>query len=78
MDNKDLTAFRKMVGLSQNGMADMLGYGRRQYQQMERGASEIRNSVGLACAAYALGLRYYDGPVVQEVWRERTRRTKKK
>lgn len=78
MDNKELTAFRKMVGLSQNGMADMLGYGRRQYQQMERGASEIRNSVGLACAAYALGLRTYDGPAVQEYWQERKRRDKRK
>lgn len=75
MDAAELRAFRKMVCLSQSGMADMLGYGRRQYQMMERGTSEIRNSVGLACAAYALGIQNYDGPTAQAQWMRRKERS---
>lgn len=71
MDADDLKAFRKMVGLSQSGMAEMLGYGRRNYQLMERGMAEIRNSVGLACAAYALGIQQYDGPTATAQWMRR-------
>lgn len=71
MDSQELKAFRKMVGLSQSDMAEMLGYGRRNYQLMERGMAEIRNSVGLACAAYALGIQYYDGPTARAQWMRR-------
>lgn len=71
MNHTELKAFRKMVGLSQSDMADMLGYGRRNYQLMERGMAEIRNSVGLACAAYALGITSYDGPTAQDYWKRR-------
>lgn len=71
MNNEELKAFRKMVGLSQSDMAEMLGYGRRNYQLMERGMAEIRNSVGLACAAYALGIQQYDGPTAQAQWLRR-------
>lgn len=71
MDADDLKAFRKMVGLSQSQMADMLGYGRRNYQLMERGMAEIRNSVGLACAAFALGIIRYDGPTAAAQYERR-------
>jgi len=69
MKGHDLKAFRKMVCLSQSGMADVLGYGRRNYQMMERGEAEIRNSVGLACAAYAMGIVQYDGPLAMVSWK---------
>lgn len=65
MNAEELKSFRRMVGLSQSDMAEILGYGRRNYQLMERGMAEIRNSVGLACAAYALGIAAYDGPTAQ-------------
>jgi len=68
MNATELKQFRKMVGISQGDMADVLGYGRRHYQMMERGMSEIRNGVGLMCAAYALGIREYDGPTAQAQW----------
>lgn len=71
MDSQELKAFRKMVGLSQSDMAEMLGYGRRNYQLMERGMAEIRNSVGLACAAFALGIQHYDGPTAKAQWMRR-------
>lgn len=68
MTPEQLKAFRKMVGLSQSGMATMLGYGRRNVQLMETGKAEIRPCVDLACVAYALGIRKYDGPTAQEYW----------
>ena len=68
MNGSELKAFRKMVGLSQNDMAETLGYGRRNYQLMERNMAEIRPCVDLACAAYALGIRHYDGPTVKAHW----------
>lgn len=74
MDNKELKAFRLMVGLSQPLMADMLGYGLRNYQEMERGVTPIRHAVDLACAAYALGIRAYDGPTVQAQWEKNKKR----
>jgi DNA-binding XRE family transcriptional regulator len=74
MNGPELKAFRKMVGLSQSDMADMLGYGRRNYQLMERGQAEIRNSVGLACAAYALGIQQYDGPTAKAQWMRRNQK----
>lgn len=77
MNGTELKQFRKMVGLSQNDMAEMLGYGRRNYQMMERDMAEIRNGVGLACAAYALGIREYDGPTAQAQWERRTQRSGK-
>lgn len=74
MNGPELKAFRKMVGLSQFDMADMLGYRRRNYQLMERGQAEIRNSVGLACAAYALGIQQYDGPTAKAQWMRRNQK----
>ena len=74
MDGKELKAFRKMVGLSQNDMADVLGFGRRHYQMMERDMAEIRNCVPLACAAYALGILEYDGPTAKAQWMRRNER----
>lgn len=71
MQPDELKAFRKMVCLSQGDMAAMLGYGRRQYQLMERGMGEIRNCVDLACAAYAMGIIKYDGPQIREQWEGR-------
>ncbi len=71
MTNEELKAFRRMVGKSQQDMAELLGYGRRVYQMMERGQAEIRNGVGLACAAYALGIVQYDGPTAQAQWHRR-------
>lgn len=71
MDAGELKAFRKMVGLSQTAMADMLGYSLRNYQFMERGGAEIRPSIGLACAAYALGIIRYDGPTAEVQWQRR-------
>lgn len=67
MDKHQLKDWRHMVGLSQQKAADILGYGRRNYQMMERGTAEIRTSVALACAAYALGIRNYGRPDVVEV-----------
>lgn len=71
MDAAELKNFRKMVNLSQQQMADMLGYCRRNYMMMERGDILIRNCVKLACAAYALGIEQYDGPTVQRDWTRR-------
>jgi transcriptional regulator with XRE-family HTH domain len=71
MTGPELKAFRKMVGRSQSSMAEILGYGRRQYQMMERGIAEIRHSVDLACAAYALGIHEYHGPTAQAQWKRR-------
>lgn len=71
MNCDDLKNFRRMVGLSQGDMAEMLGYGRRNYQLMERGIAEIRNSVGLACAAFALGIESYDGPTAAQHYERR-------
>ena len=65
MNGDQLKAFREMVGLSQQDMADQLGYGRRNYQLMETGETPVRNSVALACAAFALGIREYDGPAIK-------------
>ena len=75
MDSEELKNFRKMVGLSQRRMAkEVLGYGVRNYQMMERGSTEIRNCVPLACAAYALGIEQYDGPTAQRAWKRSKRR----
>lgn len=71
MKGRELKAFRKMVGLSQSDMAEVLGYGRRMYQLMERDMAEIRRSVDLACAAYALGIQHYDGPTAKAHWERR-------
>lgn len=71
MKGSELKDFRKMVGLSQADMAEVLGYGRRQYQLMERDLAEIRGSVDLACAAYALGIREYHGPTAKAQWMRR-------
>lgn len=57
-----LKAWRSMVGLSQVDAGNVLGYERRQIQKMERDPLPLRNCVALACAAYALGIRSYDGP----------------
>lgn len=71
MTGAELKAFRKMVGLSQSQMATMLGYGKRAYQMMERDMVEIRHGVGLACAAFALGIRDYNGPQVEQEYLKR-------
>lgn len=63
MDNEELKTFREMMHLSQDAMADLLGYSRRNYQLMEDGTLKIRNSIGLACSAIALGIKQYNGPV---------------
>ena len=67
MIGDELKAWRKMVGLSQQSAADVLGFGRRQYCNMENGFHDIRPCVDLACAAYALGIREYNGPAVAAV-----------
>jgi len=67
----ELKSFRNMVGNSQDQMAQALGYSRRNYQLMERSKSAVRKSVALACAAYALGIREYDGPTVRAQWLRR-------
>lgn len=65
MDKNDLKNWRKMVMLSQPKAAEVLGFGVRQYKNMERGIADIRECIPLACAAYALGIREYDGPSLQ-------------
>ena len=62
MNGEQLKAWRKMVQLSQQAAADVLGYGRRHYQKMERDQAQIRAGDRLACAAYAMGVRDYAGP----------------
>lgn len=71
MDHTDLIAFREMVGLSQSKMSKALGYSIRQYQKMEADEVEIKHCVGMACAAYALGIREYNGPSVRMAWNKR-------
>ena len=79
MNGPELKTFRKMVGLSQGDMADVLGYGRRNYQLMERDKEEIRPGIGLACAAYAMGIVRYDGPQAAQQWeRMKQQRAKEK
>ena len=68
MNGDELKSFRNMVGLSQDQMATQLGYSRRNYQFMERSVNAVRKSVSLACAAYALGIREYDGPTARAQW----------
>jgi transcriptional regulator with XRE-family HTH domain len=77
MKSEELINFRLMVGLSQPKMATALGYSLRSYQNFESGATEIRNGVGLACAAYALGIREYDGPRAVEDWQKTKQKGKK-
>lgn len=77
MNGEQLTKFRDMVGLSQQAMADVLGYSRRQYQLMETDKQTARPAIGLACAAYALGIREYDGPAVKAIWDRRMKETKR-
>jgi transcriptional regulator with XRE-family HTH domain len=74
MTGDELIAWRKMVKLSQQQAADVHGYGRRHYRSMERGVAEIRAGVDLACAAYALGIRDYDGPSLQAQMEQNTRK----
>ena len=64
MTGDELKAWRTMVKLSQEAAATVLGYNRRHYQRMENGLDEIRDGVALGCAAYALGIRRYDGPAL--------------
>jgi transcriptional regulator with XRE-family HTH domain len=66
MNSAELKEFRKMMQFSQAQMADKLGYARRQYQLMEQGKADIRPCVGLACAAMALGIQEYNGPIKDE------------
>ncbi len=74
MTPHELKAFRKMVKRSQVQMAGVLGFSIRAYQLMESGDGEIRPCVGLACAAYALGIREYDGPTVAAQWEQNRER----
>ncbi len=71
MNSTDLKSFRKMVRLSQQQLATLLGYSRRNYQKMENGEYKIRNSVKLACAAHALGIEHYDGPTAKRDYQRR-------
>ena len=68
MNGDQLKQFRIMVGLSQPKMAEVLGYKLRQYQKMEDNTADIRDGIGLACAAYALGITEYDGPMVEQLY----------
>lgn len=77
MDGKQLKAFREMMGLKQEELADLLGYTRRQYQKLEQGEIEIRGAVRLACAALALGIYEYDGPMAEYYMSRRITRRKK-
>lgn len=55
MNGYGLRRWREFMGLSQAQAADIIGYGRREYQNKENG-SPLRNFVGMACAAHALGM----------------------
>lgn len=71
MNGEQLKQFRNMVNLSQDAFARHFGYSRRQVQLMEADKQAVRRSLALACAAYALGIREYDGPAAAASWRKR-------
>lgn len=71
MTKEELIAFRNMIGYSQQDLANALGYCLRNIQKMEDGTYKIRNSVGLSCAALALGILQYDGPQAAMYVRQR-------
>ena len=60
MEHDELKALREALPMSQQKMADVLDYSKRNYQMMETGETPIRNSVALACAAMAQGINAYD------------------
>ena len=61
-----LKAWRKHLRLSQQAAADALGRSRAMYQRYETGQDPIPLMMELACAAIALGIRSYDGPVQRD------------
>lgn len=71
MNGKQLKDFRNMVGLSQDRFGHHFGYSRRQVQLMECDKQDVRHCLALACAAYALGIRQYDGPSAAASWAKR-------
>lgn len=54
-----------MCRLSQRQAGVVLGYSKRNIQKMEMDLYEIRDGVALGCAAYALGIRDYNGPDIR-------------
>ena len=62
MTGEKLRAVRKMMDMSQTEFGGLLGYTKASIRLMEHNKLEIRNSVALACAALAMGIRFYDGP----------------
>ena len=56
MIGKDLVECRKLFGLSQQEMADMLGYKIRAYQNLEIATKQLRRSIRMACCAHASGI----------------------
>lgn len=57
-----LLRWRLMLGVSQPTAALLLGIGHDAYKSYEAGSRPMPKVIELACAAYALGLRYYEGP----------------
>ena len=62
MTKDQLKRWRHFCGISQTTAAEAMGVCRRTYQAMERGTAEIRKGHELACAAWAMGIRDYNGP----------------
>ncbi len=67
MKPNDFKNWRKSLDLSQKDAAHVLGLKRRVVQYYEKGERdgkkiEIPLYIRLACAAYAAGIRDYDGP----------------
>lgn len=67
MKSHDFKNWRKSLDLSQKEAAHALGLKRRVVQYYEKGERdgkkiEIPLYIRLACAAYASGIRDYDGP----------------
>lgn len=63
MTPASLKAWRKHLGLSQKAAAWALGVSHRQYCYYESGVFRVPLTVELACAAVALGIRQYAGPL---------------
>lgn len=62
MSPQALIEWRQRMKLNQTKAAEALGVSRRAWGMYERGESEIPRYIGLACAAYALGIREYPEP----------------